>query len=125
MNRYVIVSSLMLGVCFGLLTLLYNVNFPEVHYLITGCLFMLIAVCDHVTTWIGLSIGATEANPLTRFIFNRIGFRSGSLLILLGLLIFVLICWNDLPVYAQLSLILAYSIVPVNNFIVLRKRRKR
>lgn len=114
----------MLIIYFGLLFLLEDVNFPEVHYLIMGFLLILVAICDHVLTYKALKNGAKEKNPIANLMFNFIGIKKTSFLILIGFIIFIYFLFKDLPVYAQLSLILSYSIVPINNFIVWRKKIK-
>jgi len=125
MRRYIVVITLMIGIYTILIEILSRVNIPDIHYLISGGLLLLVAVCDHTLTKKALDVGAEEGNPIVNFIFRKVGFRFGSLFILALLCVFVIFLWSSLPVYAQFSLIIVYSIVPVNNILVVMKRRKK
>ena len=80
---------------------------------------------DSYSTYRSLKAGGTEANPIVRFLFKRIGFNATLVLVWIAwALIIHFKVITALP-QQQTALALAYWVIPVNNFLVVWKYKQR
>ena len=88
-------------------------------------ILILAIIADFYTTWRCLEEKGKEGNFLVAFLFKRMGLRL-SFCLLAGLWALIII-FRILPAIAstQTAIALVYWVVPINNWIVLRKLRRK
>jgi len=78
-------------------------------------ILVLALACDSYTTYRCLKVGAKEANPLIKFLFDRIGFRNTTILWwILWAVIITFYVMNAQPQTMAIKAVV-YWIVPLNN----------
>jgi len=95
---------------------------PNIHYLITGGVLVVLAITDHQLTRKGLKLGAQEANPLVRWFIRKLGFNATLPIVLVFLALLIAFRWESLHIAGQLALIIIWGIVVANNVRILRHR---
>lgn len=88
-------------------------------------LFVLLQVADAVTTTIGLDKGGREANPVLRWLFDKIGLAP-AFMITKGVVI--VLFWHyaeAIPLAIWLAMIALYSWIVYNNLGAIEKLQNR
>lgn len=122
--KYPVFVILIVSACIGLIYLFNYVGVSPPWFLSLAVLLIAMSG-DYVTTVKATELGAKEANPIPRFIFSKVGVRKGGLIIMGIVGVIVIFLWKPLYPQEQLAIGAAYLIVPINNLIVIWRRRKR
>jgi len=112
-------------VVFSLVTYATEIMEPEIPILLTAALFLTNVVADHILTWKALQVGAKERNPIIAMLHGVVGVYKTSFVVLAFIVCTMYFFWSRVPVSEQLALGVAYAVIPINNVIVLRGKRKK
>lgn len=86
-------------------------------------------ILDLATTYVALGLGASEKNPIAVLILDKVGFNgliwlkvlAVNYILIMGL---VVVPWGPQIVWAIVVANIVYLVVILNNFLVIRKRRR-
>jgi len=121
--KCLIIIALMFGTCFGL-TLLFNCLPLAPPWFFSASLLMVAVLADYKTTVTALKLGGEEANPLVRYLFNKLGVKKGGMVVISFFIAFIIFPYRTVLPCQQLAMSCTYFWVPINNLLVLRGRRK-
>jgi len=124
-TRYIAVYVVMVAIFAATLSIVYFVGISESDWWISGSCILFLIFLDHMTTLWVLRNGGRESNPLARFVQRRYGDTATSLSMMAGSFAFVGFFWRIIPDEVCWAMVAAYTIVPINNLLVVRKIWKR
>ena len=85
---------------------------------------MAIGVClDMLSTYLCFKNGGQEQNPVAAWVIKKVGIFGlfGAVAVIWGLLFKFVIFAPNASIYAQTALAITYLVVPINNFLVLKR----
>jgi len=118
--KYLLFVLLMLGTACTIF--ISGLEFATIVALIV---FLCAISADFLSTYLGLKVGGREGNPVIAFLFKKL--TVGGTFALMGVLWTAFILWRFLPSNAgsQTAIALTYWLVPVNNFVVLKRLQRK
>lgn len=121
LKRYILKMGIVVSVFVLVLSVCYYVGIRDIPWGITGSIFILLILFDHITTHYALSIGGVELNFIVDKMFKYIGRETTSVAMFCGSVLLILFLWRYLSTPIQIGAVSAYSIVPINNLLVIRR----